>query len=223
MKKLTTLILSGVVTLGIGASAIFSNGLIASHVMAANLKTESPVAVTDNNISQADVKAENITTPEWEAMKDQLYDHPLKLVRVQATDGSYVIITYDEKDNFLCQTKEGDIIPKFIEGQPDENDISKEKAIENATNELINNEGVNQERVALINNGGISQETVNKFAAEAKLNSAKPDAHVWHISFSPKNPAECSKYATYNVDVNARTGEIECVGVTTPTCFPAAN
>lgn len=192
MKKLSTLILSGVVTLGIGAGAIFGNGFIASHAMAANINTESPATIAPQNIlptSQADDK-DTVT----DAIHDFGSDVKTVVLRKSGT-GSAVIIGYGA-DGEILGTKQIDNVPlTFVKGEPGENDIAKEKSIEAATD-------------ALVQKYALKQEILNRFSSHAEFNVVNPDSPEWCIDFSPTNPDELSEIGCYYVTVNAQTGEV---------------
>jgi hypothetical protein len=192
LKKLTTLILSGVVTLGIGAGAIFGNGFIASHAMAASINTGSSATINPQNIlptSQADDK---------DTVTDALHDFSsdIKIVVLQKSGtGSAVIIGYGA-DGEILGTKQIDDLPlTFVKGEPGENDIAKEKAIEVATN-------------ALVQKYALKQEILNRFSNHAEFNVVNPDFSQWCIDFSPTNPNELSEIGCYYVTVNSQTGEV---------------
>lgn len=192
MKKLTTLILSGVVTLGIGAGAIFGNGFIASHTMAAGINTESPATVTPQNIlpiSQTDDK---------DTVTDALHDFgsDVKTVVLQRLGGGSAVIIGYGADGGMLDTKQIDNVPlTFVKGEPGENDIAREKAIEAATD-------------ALARKYALKQEILNRFSSHAEFNVVNPDSPEWCIDFSPTNPDELSEIGCYYVTVNAQTGEV---------------
>jgi len=192
LKKLTTLILPGVVTLGIGAGAIFGNGFIASHAMATNINTESPATITSQNIlatSQANNK-DTVT----DALHDFGSDVKTVILKRLGT-GSAVIIGYGA-DGKILSTKQIDNVPlTFVKGEPGENDITKEKAIDVATN-------------ALVQKYALKQETLNRFSSHAEFNVVNPDSPEWCIDFSPTNPDELSEIGYYYVTVNSKTGEV---------------
>lgn len=192
MKKLTTLILSGAITLGIGTATIFGNGFIASHAMAASINTESPAAITPQNLlptSQVDGK---------DTVTDAIHDFgpDVKTVILQKSGtGSAAIIGYGA-DGETLGTKQIDNVPlTFVKGEPGENDIAKEKAIEAATN-------------ALIQKYALKQEMLNRFLSHAEFNVVNPDSPEWCVDFSPTNPDELSEIGCYYVTVNSQTGEV---------------
>jgi hypothetical protein len=85
--------------------------------------------------------------------------------------------------------------PVYMEGNPNEDDITVAEAIEIAVSAL-------QKEYAL------TERTISRFVTHTGFNVADPEHPAWHINFNPASRADFSEIGCYKVVLDSKTGEV---------------
>jgi hypothetical protein len=197
MNKLGTLVLSSVVTLGIGAGGIVGNGVLASQAMEAGINLESPAIISQQNETNSYQKentdktngADNEKVQQVEASitEDTKEKSAVVLIEKHGEEAkAYLSTNGSEKNN-----------SNYMEGQPSANDISSKTAIDTGKKELI-------KKYAL------KSKLFKKFKITAKYYTKYEDitVPVWWVNFYPINNDEFNEIGCYQAILNASTGKV---------------
>jgi hypothetical protein len=208
--------LSGAVTLGLGAGAIFGNGALASQAMALGIGGEhseaiaaadretAPRSETQSNPAQQDGTATILKTLEngTTVLVEYFYGNggAKATVTYESPDGERTSSSYDGDAAEAAIERFGgpkrNIPDRYVEAELGECDISEETAVLAAIDELT-------QKYAL------KQTLLDKFTVTAKFYAAYEDlsAPVWWINLYPADTEEFSETGSYTAILDASTGE----------------
>jgi hypothetical protein len=214
MNKLRTLLLPSMVTLGIGASAIFGNGAIASQAMERSITPESPTTISQRNVANTLQDEKTDKTSKLDATLNEnnlppLYpeggipeDRSLEVVFAKSIENGDTIMVNGEEvllKDYIKGEMWKDIkvkLKNYVEGQPGDDDISSETAIDTAKKELIQKYS-------------LKQELIEKFKITAEYYTKYEDISVpvWRIYLYPSNINEFTEIGCYTAILDASTGK----------------
>jgi hypothetical protein len=191
MKKITK------IGLGLAAIAVIGlNGYFVHNVLAANNAQKAPVISKDVVPVKTEVSPESDTGSE-------------DVVTVVVDDYGKQTIVWDESLSLEDQARlkmdleeemkaNGIGISTFVAGTPSENDLAEEQAVEIAKSAVS----------TIIEQYALTDDTLARFSIGTVLNVFDPESPVWSVTFYPTNQNDFSEIGTYNITIDALSGEI---------------
>ena len=220
MKKHTALILSGALTLAIGAAVIVGNGWVASKVMAFGISEETPAKITNTGyeVQQSTTVGINFTEEVQQPATVGTSLSESGETTVVADDGvaegkilmktlpnGEVILESEGAAEGKVQMKllpNGEVIlvpytATHVEGEPGESNIKEKDAI---------SIGVK----AITDKYALRQELLGRYSITAIFYTVYEDVDgaVWWVNLYPTNAEDFVEIGTYTALLNGETGEV---------------
>ena len=228
MKKHTALLLSGALTLAIGAAVIVGNGWVASQVMAFGISEETPAKITGTSYEAQQAAANNDTLPEydWEANPDEypiIGKRGVITLLKSAGNGNVVTLGYTVVDGNVgkatviypsgeVELLEGEAAATAVEGF---GGLELKEFLTYTEGEPGENDIVEADAIAIGINAvtdkyALKREILDKFNITAVFYTVYEDIDgaVWCVSLNPVNRDEYWDIGgNYTAILNAETGD----------------
>jgi len=218
MNKLVALIFSGIVTLGLGAGAIYGNSLIVSQAMAESIPSELVVTF-----------APDLPEERQEATLVKTFEAPATIFKTLGNGTSVMVqYSYDEQDvlqAIMTYTfRNGDSEITQYQGDDAEAVIKRMELVTRDNNEeipyvvgkpgaehIVEQTAIDIAIQALIAKYALKQETIDRFTVTPVFYEIYEDIEkpIWWIYLDPTIKDDFTEIGCYTAIIDAATGEVE--------------